>query len=127
LTYSLDKFTTEIYSYFQSYPGYLSAEVKQIITCIEKEDWLGSYRYINGVENGLQRISKKLSIRLRKRFFQQSDKNSNLAENTFENNFKNIDSKSTNIFALEAAVCELIDNYVDTLRSPIRARFPHTM
>ncbi len=113
LDYSLDEFTTEIYSSFQSYPGYLPAEVKQIITRIEKEDWLGSYRYINGVENGLQRISKKLSIRRTKRFFQQSDKNSNLAENTFGNNFQNIDSKNTDIFALEAAVCELMDNYDD--------------
>ena len=111
MTYSLDEFTTEIYSSFQSYPGYLPAEVKQIITYIVKEDWLGHYRYISGIETGLRRISNKLLIRRRKRFLNGFDKDSNITPKS--EYLQNSDSKNAEILALEAAVCELINNYDD--------------
>lgn len=59
----LEQFTQEIYESFQAYPGKLPLEVTQILTRIATEDWLGSYRYVAGVETTLARISQRLSRR----------------------------------------------------------------
>ncbi|MBD2667412.1 hypothetical protein B6N60_04012 [Richelia sinica FACHB-800] len=67
-TISLDDFTTEIYTSFQNYPGYLPVIVKEVITRVKDKDLLGSYRQIAGVENSLLRISKRLSLRQKKIF-----------------------------------------------------------
>jgi acyl carrier protein phosphodiesterase len=67
-TISLDEFTTEVYTSFQNYPGYLPVIVKEVITRVKDEDLLGSYRQISGVENSLLKISKRLSLRQNKIF-----------------------------------------------------------
>ncbi|NET00364.1 MAG: DUF479 domain-containing protein [Sphaerospermopsis sp. SIO1G1] len=68
---SLDEFTSEVYTSFQDYPREVPIIVRQLISRIEAEDWLGSYRHIQGVEDCLLRISKRLSRRLKKPFFLQ--------------------------------------------------------
>lgn len=60
---SLDEFTAEIYKSFQAYQGQLPVVVSEIITRVVDEDWLGAYRNVTGVENTLERISKRLSMR----------------------------------------------------------------
>ncbi|TAE59829.1 MAG: DUF479 domain-containing protein [Nostocales cyanobacterium] len=60
---SLDKFTAEIYTSFQAYSGEIPMIVRQVINRVAAEDWLGSYRYTQGIETSLERISKRLSRR----------------------------------------------------------------
>ncbi|MBD2294327.1 DUF479 domain-containing protein [Anabaena sphaerica FACHB-251] len=67
-TISLDEFTSEIYRSFQAYPGEIPAIVRQVISRVAAEDWLGSYRYIDGVENSLLRISQRLYRRFHREF-----------------------------------------------------------
>jgi acyl carrier protein phosphodiesterase len=62
---SLDEFTAEIYKSFQSYQGEIPVKVAEMITRVAVEDWLGAYRNVAGVENTLERISKRLSMRER--------------------------------------------------------------
>ncbi|WP_193195455.1 ACP phosphodiesterase [Nostoc sp. MG11] len=66
---SLDEFTAEIYKSFQAYQGQLPVAVNEVITRVVNEDWLGAYRNLTGVENTLERISKRLSMRLSHRSF----------------------------------------------------------
>ena len=65
---SLDEFTAEIYNSFRCYQGQIPLIVREIISRIAAEDWLGAYRNIAGVENTLLRISKRLSRRRNKPF-----------------------------------------------------------
>ncbi|WP_242046272.1 MULTISPECIES: acyl carrier protein phosphodiesterase [Calothrix] len=60
---SLDDFTAEIYSSFRAYPGQIPIMVREVISRVAAEDWLGSYRHVSGVEIALLRISKRLSRR----------------------------------------------------------------
>ncbi|MBW4684631.1 MAG: DUF479 domain-containing protein [Komarekiella atlantica HA4396-MV6] len=66
---SLDEFTVEIYKSFQAYQGQIPVAVSEIITRVADEDWLGAYRNLTGVENTLERISKRLSMRSSHRLF----------------------------------------------------------
>jgi acyl carrier protein phosphodiesterase len=63
---SLDEFTAEIYKSFQAYQGQIPPLVREVISRVAAEDWLGSYRNVSGVENGLLRISRRLSRRRNK-------------------------------------------------------------
>ncbi|BAZ08683.1 hypothetical protein NIES4071_04880 [Calothrix sp. NIES-4071] len=87
-TYSnlpLDSFTAEIYESFLAYPEPLPSYANQVITQMAREDWLGRYRNIEGIEYLLIRLSNRLSQR-----------------------FKN----KTEI-NLEPAINELTKNYID--------------
>lgn len=64
----LNDFTNEIYTSFQNYPGQIPYIVRQLITRVAAEDWLGSYQQISGVENTLIRISRRLTRRTNKHF-----------------------------------------------------------
>ncbi len=64
----LEVFTTEIYQSFQAYRGELPPAVRDIIRRMAREDWLGAYQQIMGVENTLRRISQKLSARRQRDF-----------------------------------------------------------
>ncbi len=64
----LEQFTGEIYESFQAYQGKVPAPVSKLIACMAAEDWLGAYRNVAGVENTLERISKRLSMRLSRSF-----------------------------------------------------------
>ena len=81
----LDSFTKEIYESFLAYPEPLPSYANQVIKQMAKEDWLGRYRNIEGIEYLLIRVSNRLSQR-------------------FKNKIK---------VHLEPAINELIDNYVD--------------
>ncbi len=63
---SLDEFTAEIYESFRVYQGQIPLIVREVISRVAAEDWLGSYRNVSGVENGLLRISRRLSRRRNK-------------------------------------------------------------
>ncbi|WP_225895474.1 ACP phosphodiesterase [Dendronalium phyllosphericum] len=65
---TLDEFTAEIYESFQAYQGEIPAIVSEVINRVATEDWLGSYRNVVGVENTLERISKRLSRKLNRSF-----------------------------------------------------------
>ncbi|MBW4608345.1 MAG: DUF479 domain-containing protein [Hassallia sp. WJT32-NPBG1] len=65
---TLEEFTAEIYESFQAYQGQIPVAVRGIITRVASEDWLGSYRNVGGVENALERISKRLSMRFNRSF-----------------------------------------------------------
>ncbi|OUL37192.1 ACP phosphodiesterase [Nostoc sp. T09] len=65
---SLDEFTAEIYESFRAYPGQIPLVVREVISRVAAEDWLGSYRNVSGVENGLLRISRRLSRRRNRNF-----------------------------------------------------------
>ena len=65
---SLDEFTAEIYNSFRAYEGQIPLIVREIISRVAAEDWLGAYRNIAGVEKTLLRISKRLSRRRNKPF-----------------------------------------------------------
>ncbi|WP_341525155.1 acyl carrier protein phosphodiesterase [Nostoc sp. UHCC 0302] len=64
---SLDEFTAKIYKSFQAYQGEIPVTVTEMITRMAVEDWLGAYRNVAGVENTLERISKRLSMRCLRR------------------------------------------------------------
>lgn len=81
----LDNFTAEIYESFLAYPEPLPNYANQVITQMAKEDWLGRYRNLEGIEYLLIRLSNRLSQRLKKK---------------------------TQI-RLEPAIKELTDNYID--------------
>jgi acyl carrier protein phosphodiesterase len=68
----LEQFIKQIYDSFQAYPGNLPPIFREIIVRIASEDWLGAYRNISGVENGLSRINKKLSVRNRSFILEQA-------------------------------------------------------
>ncbi|MDZ8055349.1 MAG: ACP phosphodiesterase [Aulosira sp. ZfuVER01] len=65
---SLDEFTAEIYESFRAYQGHIPPIVREVISRVAAEDWLGSYRNVSGVENGLFRISRRLSRRCNRHF-----------------------------------------------------------
>lgn len=65
---SLDEFTAEIYQSFRAYQGQIPPIVREIITRVAAEDWLGSYRTVSGVEITLLRISRRLSRRRNRHF-----------------------------------------------------------
>jgi acyl carrier protein phosphodiesterase len=65
---TLDEFTAEIYESFQAYQGQIPIAVREVITRVAVEDWLGAYRNVLGVENTLGRISKRLSMRRNRTF-----------------------------------------------------------
>lgn len=92
---SLDTFTTEIYSSFLDYPEPLPNYANQIITQMAKEDWLGRYRDIEGIEYLLIRLSNRFSQR----------------------------SKSKIEIRLEPAINELTNNYIE-LESDFLEFFP---
>ncbi len=82
---SLDDFTAEIYQSFLAYPEPLPRYASQVITQMAKEDWLGRYRNLEGIEYLLIRLSNRLSHRFK---------------NKIEVN-------------LEPAINELTSNYID--------------
>lgn len=84
----LEQFTHEIYESFQAYPGKLPVNVTQIITQIATEDWLGSYRYVTGVENTLLRITKKLAWRSKCVLLNQAVSELTLHYDEFDNDFQ---------------------------------------
>ncbi|BAY13660.1 acyl carrier protein phosphodiesterase [Calothrix sp. NIES-2098] len=65
---SLDEFTAEIYESFCAYQGQIPPIVREVISRVAAEDWLGSYRNVSGIEIALLRISRRLSRR-RNRLF----------------------------------------------------------
>lgn len=65
---SLDEFTAEIYQSFRAYQGQIPLIVREVISRVAAEDWLGSYRNVSGVEIALVRISRRLSQRRNKIF-----------------------------------------------------------
>ncbi|GAB1538666.1 ACP phosphodiesterase [Scytonema sp. NUACC21] len=64
----LKEFTTQIYESFQAYSGQIPATVREMLTRMAEEDWLGSNRHLTGVERTLTRISHRLSMRLSRSF-----------------------------------------------------------
>lgn len=60
---SLDEFTAEIYESFRAYQGQIPPIVREVVSHVAAEDWLGSYRNVSGVEITLLRISRRLSRR----------------------------------------------------------------
>jgi acyl carrier protein phosphodiesterase len=89
---TLDEFTTEIYTSFQAYPGDIPCMVRQFIGRIAAEDWLGSYRDIDGVEKSLLRISNRLSRRFKKPFML------NQAVEELTNNYDELEQDFQNFF-----------------------------
>ncbi|MBW4562218.1 MAG: DUF479 domain-containing protein [Mojavia pulchra JT2-VF2] len=65
---TLDEFTAEIYNSFRAYQGQLPLLVREVISHVAAEDWLGANRNVAGIENALLRISKRLSRRLNRPF-----------------------------------------------------------
>lgn len=57
---SLDQFLSEIYQSFISYPGELPEKIRTQLGRIATEDWLGSYRTLEGIEKTLARISLRI-------------------------------------------------------------------
>jgi acyl carrier protein phosphodiesterase len=82
---SLDNFTAEIYTSFLAYPEPLPNYASQVIKQMAKEDWLGRYRNIEGIEYLLARLSNRFSQR----------------------------RKSKTDIHLEPAIHELTNNYID--------------
>jgi acyl carrier protein phosphodiesterase len=65
---SLDDFTAEIYNSFRGYQGQIPVIVREVISRVAAEDWLGANLNIAGIENVLLRISKRLTRRLNRPF-----------------------------------------------------------
>jgi acyl carrier protein phosphodiesterase len=56
----LPDFLTELYHSFLSYPGELPELVRHLLRRLTAEDWFGSYRFVEGVEDVLKRVSRRL-------------------------------------------------------------------
>lgn len=56
-------FTNNIYRSFQTYSGWLPADIHYLLDKIAAEDWLTQYRTIEGIENTLSRLSRRISHR----------------------------------------------------------------
>ncbi|WP_299487505.1 acyl carrier protein phosphodiesterase [Acaryochloris sp. IP29b_bin.137] len=56
-------FTRDIYRSFQSYSGWLPADIHFLLDRITTEDWLTQYQTIEGIEATLARLSQRISRR----------------------------------------------------------------
>jgi len=65
---SLGDFTARLYAEFRSHPIPLSVEGQATLDLFIEDDWLGSYRTIEGVEDALGRISRRLEERTGREF-----------------------------------------------------------
>ena len=58
---SLDRFISRVYDILMTPRAMLPARLKIMIPVMIREDWLGSYRDLNGVEEALRRLSGRLT------------------------------------------------------------------
>ena len=56
-------FTHDIYCSFQSYSGWLPADIHVLLDRLATEDWLTQYQTIEGIEETLSRLSRRISQR----------------------------------------------------------------
>ena len=64
----LEAFTARVYAEFRAHPIHLPAEARAALDRILCDDWLGSYRRLDGIVSSLRRISIRLSARTGKEF-----------------------------------------------------------
>lgn len=57
---SLDDFTSEIYTALLNYVGEIPEKARLVMQRMAREDWLGSYRHVAGIEWTLDRLSLRL-------------------------------------------------------------------
>jgi len=57
----LDRFISRVYDILMTHRAMLPARLKIMIPVMIREDWLGSYRDLNGVEEALRRLSGRLT------------------------------------------------------------------
>jgi len=57
---NLPDFAQSIYSSLQTYQGILPESLKQIIPGMIKDDWLTSYRDLQGIQYALERVSRRI-------------------------------------------------------------------
>ncbi|MBF2065956.1 MAG: DUF479 domain-containing protein [Calothrix sp. C42_A2020_038] len=91
---TLENFTAEIYESFLTYPEPLPSYANQVITRMAKEDWLGSYRTLSGIEYLLSRLSYRFS----QRFQKQKDFQLKLAINELINNYNSLEADFLEFF-----------------------------
>jgi acyl carrier protein phosphodiesterase len=64
----LEGFTTRLYAAIRGHPLRLPQETQTMLDRLMREDWLGSYRTMAGIETALGRVSRRLEARIGKRF-----------------------------------------------------------
>ncbi|ACK70352.1 protein of unknown function DUF479 [Gloeothece citriformis PCC 7424] len=63
LTYSnqdLEIFVTQIYQMLETYKSLLPDKLKNALPRMIQEDWLGSYRYLTGIDQTFSRLSRRI-------------------------------------------------------------------
>jgi acyl carrier protein phosphodiesterase len=56
----LPAFLAELYESFRNYAGQLPELIRHFLGRMAAEDWLGSYRHIEGIKDVLRRVSRRL-------------------------------------------------------------------
>ena len=57
-------FTARLYADMRAYRRQLPGDIRGVVDRMSGEDWLGGYRYVDGVEDTLRRVSQRLAARV---------------------------------------------------------------
>jgi acyl carrier protein phosphodiesterase len=99
---SLDVFTARLYADLRAHPLRLPAEVQAVADRMLDEDFLGSYRRIEGIEAALRRVSLRLEARVGRAFGLEK------AVSELQANFQGLGSDFAEFFPLLQAHVETI-------------------
>jgi len=64
----LERFLQPLYTDLSHYAAVLPAELGQVLARIIREDRLGSYRHLEGIQTALRSVSRRLSVRTGRHF-----------------------------------------------------------